>query len=147
MASLYFDAQSNLLRQKGLPEAPSRFELEISCLLDRRFNQLSHGAGYNVWEKFIVLKYCRASGTGIIFLVGAVITYFGYTAPEPKKCHFSWLCTLLRSQAIFPRLRLQIFFLSKKYRLRPAPPKKLGSDWIRLRKTAYRNLFGHCPRF
>ena len=25
-------------------EAPTRFELMISCLLDRRFNQLSHGA-------------------------------------------------------------------------------------------------------
>ena len=25
-------------------EAPARFELTISCLLDRRFNQLSHGA-------------------------------------------------------------------------------------------------------
>ena len=25
-------------------EAPARFELAISCLLDRRFNQLSHGA-------------------------------------------------------------------------------------------------------
>lgn len=27
-------------------EAPPRFELGISCLLDRRFNQLSHGAGH-----------------------------------------------------------------------------------------------------
>ena len=25
-------------------KAPTRFELVISCLLDRRFNQLSHGA-------------------------------------------------------------------------------------------------------
>ena len=25
-------------------KAPPRFELGISCLLDRRFNQLSHGA-------------------------------------------------------------------------------------------------------
>ena len=25
-------------------KAPARFELTISCLLDRRFNQLSHGA-------------------------------------------------------------------------------------------------------
>ena len=25
-------------------QAPTRFELVISCLLDRRFNQLSHGA-------------------------------------------------------------------------------------------------------
>ena len=31
-------------------EAPARFELTISCLLDRRFNQLSHGAFDNtVW--------------------------------------------------------------------------------------------------
>ena len=27
-------------------KAPTRFELVISCLLDRRFNQLSHGATY-----------------------------------------------------------------------------------------------------
>ena len=27
-------------------EAPERFELAISCLLDRRFNQLSHGAAH-----------------------------------------------------------------------------------------------------
>ena len=32
---------SNLSKQK---KAPARFELAISCLLDRRFNQLSHGA-------------------------------------------------------------------------------------------------------
>ena len=31
-------------RQKRQKEAPARFELTISCLLDRRFNQLSHGA-------------------------------------------------------------------------------------------------------
>ena len=27
-----------------ITKAPTRFELMISCLLDRRFNQLSHGA-------------------------------------------------------------------------------------------------------
>ena len=32
------------LRNKRLSKAPPRFELGISCLLDRRFNQLSHGA-------------------------------------------------------------------------------------------------------
>ena len=36
--------------QKNLwGEAPARFELAISCLLDRRFNQLSHGAAAEVW--------------------------------------------------------------------------------------------------
>ena len=29
---------------KNVDKAPARFELTISCLLDRRFNQLSHGA-------------------------------------------------------------------------------------------------------
>ena len=29
---------------KNIKKAPARFELTISCLLDRRFNQLSHGA-------------------------------------------------------------------------------------------------------
>ncbi len=35
-----------ILNWKKVSKAPSRFELEISCLLDRRFNQLSHGALY-----------------------------------------------------------------------------------------------------
>ena len=30
--------------KKRMYKAPPRFELGISCLLDRRFNQLSHGA-------------------------------------------------------------------------------------------------------
>jgi hypothetical protein len=33
-----------VLEKKVLPEAPEGFEPSISCLLDRRFNQLSHGA-------------------------------------------------------------------------------------------------------
>ena len=32
------------VKKKGMSKAPARFELAISCLLDRRFNQLSHGA-------------------------------------------------------------------------------------------------------
>jgi hypothetical protein len=32
-------------------KAPMRFELMISCLLDRRFNQLSHGASQNAFSK------------------------------------------------------------------------------------------------
>ena len=32
---------------KTSKKAPMRFELMISCLLDRRFNQLSHGANYH----------------------------------------------------------------------------------------------------
>ncbi len=31
-------------KKKKVKKAPGRFELPISCLLDRRFNQLSHGA-------------------------------------------------------------------------------------------------------
>ena len=32
-------------------KAPARFELTISCLLDRRFNQLSHGAtSYSMFQ-------------------------------------------------------------------------------------------------
>ena len=31
-------------KQNVCTKAPARFELAISCLLDRRFNQLSHGA-------------------------------------------------------------------------------------------------------
>ena len=35
-------------------KAPPRFELGISCLLDRRFNQLSHGA-------LVVMMACNTS--------------------------------------------------------------------------------------
>ena len=38
---MYFAYQINSLWKQ---KAPPRFELGISCLLDRRFNQLSHGA-------------------------------------------------------------------------------------------------------
>ena len=34
-------------------KAPARFELAISCLLDRRFNQLSHGAGVIVHAEIL----------------------------------------------------------------------------------------------
>ena len=38
-------------------KAPARFELAISCLLDRRFNQLSHGAGVlNKQKKSLLFK-------------------------------------------------------------------------------------------
>ena len=33
-----------IIVQKETLKAAARFELTISCLLDRRFNQLSHGA-------------------------------------------------------------------------------------------------------
>ena len=39
---LAFDGHPTQPRRKR--KAPPRFELGISCLLDRRFNQLSHGA-------------------------------------------------------------------------------------------------------
>ena len=35
---------STLIKMTTKNQAPPRFELGISCLLDRRFNQLSHGA-------------------------------------------------------------------------------------------------------
>jgi hypothetical protein len=38
-------------------KAPPRFELGISCLLDRRFNQLSHGA-------LVVQLACNTPHTG-----------------------------------------------------------------------------------
>ena len=41
---------SNLSKQK---KAPARFELAISCLLDRRFNQLSHGAEVGKMVKIV----------------------------------------------------------------------------------------------
>ena len=34
-------------------KAPGRFELPISCLLDRRFNQLSHGALHDMAITFL----------------------------------------------------------------------------------------------
>ena len=33
-----------MFKSRSDKKAPGRFELPISCLLDRRFNQLSHGA-------------------------------------------------------------------------------------------------------
>ena len=50
-----------LFRKKGFfpfcfswqKEAPARFELTISCLLDRRFNQLSHGAFDNKLSRLL----------------------------------------------------------------------------------------------
>ena len=35
----------------NIQKALLRFELRISCLLDRRFNQLNHGAGVLRWPK------------------------------------------------------------------------------------------------
>ena len=40
----HFDLEWYGYSLKCKTEAPPRFELGISCLLDRRFNQLSHGA-------------------------------------------------------------------------------------------------------
>jgi hypothetical protein len=49
--------------QKCLYKAPARFELAISCLLDRRFNQLSHGAelpgGDQMLYTFSTGRLCR----------------------------------------------------------------------------------------
>lgn len=39
--------RNNPLMKKN-KKAPPRFELGISCLLDRRFNQLSHGASWQL---------------------------------------------------------------------------------------------------
>ena len=43
-----------------LPQAPLGFEPRISCLLDRRFNQLSHGAG----EELVASRYRSAVHEG-----------------------------------------------------------------------------------
>ena len=39
-------------------KAPARFELAISCLLDRRFNQLSHGAGVLTYWGISIASLC-----------------------------------------------------------------------------------------
>ncbi len=44
-------------------EAPPRFELGISCLLDRRFNQLSHGA------KLLMKLREKSTSLGVISLI------------------------------------------------------------------------------
>ena len=44
------------------PQAPLGFEPRISCLLDRRFNQLSHGAG----EELIASRYTSAVHEGAL---------------------------------------------------------------------------------
>ena len=63
MCSLYFDGNLREIRIKSIKEhyneitktcgsqAPLGFEPRISCLLDRRFNQLSHGAAF-CWVAF-----------------------------------------------------------------------------------------------
>ena len=48
---------------KNIEKAPARFELTISCLLDRRFNQLSHGAS----------RYCRWNGMENYFYIEILI--------------------------------------------------------------------------
>ena len=40
-----------IIVQKETLKAAARFELTISCLLDRRFNQLSHGARVTTWAE------------------------------------------------------------------------------------------------
>ena len=55
-------------------KAPARFELAISCLLDRRFNQLSHGADTAQCDKYAiyVLEQCLRSynfGSGNVFFI------------------------------------------------------------------------------
>ena len=53
-------------------KAPPRFELGISCLLDRRFNQLSHGA-------LVCPRYTSSSTKPILAHVVA-------SCPEREKC-------------------------------------------------------------
>ena len=43
-------------------KAPPRFELGISCLLDRRFNQLSHGATVPVQQQRELVMLSRVGG-------------------------------------------------------------------------------------
>merc|ERR1711954_441384 len=52
-------------------KAPARFELAISCLLDRRFNQLSHGASV-VGKPKNNLLFKLDTQISSIFLLGAV---------------------------------------------------------------------------
>ena len=60
--------------QKNI-KAPARFELAISCLLDRRFNQLSHGANTAKCDKYAiyVLKQClKSSRFGYTYFMSLV---------------------------------------------------------------------------
>ena len=69
--SISFVHEKRCKRENIKDEAPARFELAISCLLDRRFNQLSHGARVPFQQnpvhviKIIVRhqqKYCAQRG-------------------------------------------------------------------------------------
>ena len=59
--SISFVHEKRCKRENIKDEAPARFELAISCLLDRRFNQLSHGAEVLAVSVIcLVVKTCKS---------------------------------------------------------------------------------------
>ena len=65
--------------EDGRKEAPPRFELGISCLLDRRFNQLSHGAAERAPEPSIL----NVSTSSTAHLSGDVLSDVIRNCPAP----------------------------------------------------------------
>merc|ERR1712215_84605 len=59
-------------------KAPPRFELGISCLLDRRFNQLSHGA-----------SCARALPRGLAMLSPDEYPTLQHSPPPPLDLHYT----------------------------------------------------------
>ena len=57
------------VKKKGMSKAPARFELAISCLLDRRFNQLSHGAGLIEEAKILTMR-CMHANSQVFSILG-----------------------------------------------------------------------------
>ena len=58
-------------------KAPARFELAISCLLDRRFNQLSHGATVILHFTHIdqiPMAISRLVGVVLVIRIGYILT-------------------------------------------------------------------------
>ena len=55
-------------------EAPPRFELGISCLLDRRFNQLSHGAAayLALFYQLVFPVHSFTGGKGVSVVLEAI---------------------------------------------------------------------------
>ena len=75
-------------------QAPTRFELVISCLLDRRFNQLSHGAEVLAVSVICsVVKTCKSFNHFLICLSNSLVqpSSLGQVKQQQKKCLHSKL--------------------------------------------------------
>ncbi len=69
----------------GQPKAPLGFEPKISCLQDRRFDQLSHGASL-VWNVCMVCYPSKAAEGWMVFKspCSASAAAQGHTSGQPK---------------------------------------------------------------